>query len=591
MPKCHDVVAVARYARGLSRQMRAIFGAFGALAALSLAACGTEEVVVPPMADPMTERATVQGPVQGFVKENGTHAWLGIPFAATTAGDNRWKAPRPAPLRADTLAAVTHGAVCPQLVNSFSLGADGDIGTVMGDEDCLIADIYAPADAVGRDLPVMVWIHGGSNVWGSTHAYDGSQLAQNEDVIIVAVQYRLGPLGWFSHSGLAGDGDDPIDQTANFGTLDLVAALQWVKANIEEFGGDEDNVTIFGQSAGGHNVATLLATPNAKGLFHRAILQSGFFDSVSVDDARGLTGDQPNSTADVLARLGTEDPVALRGLSLEAFLGAYELDDGGFFELPRVIEDDVILPARPMVEAFGSLDQFNVVPIMTGTTRDEMKLFYAFDPDLVKTVLGRFIVPRDPGLYDAASDYSSRVWRVRSIDQPAQMMAAAGHEAVYGFRFDWDEGGKFLWMDTAVVLGAAHGMDIPFVFNIFSLFGDADPIVFRKQTAAEREALSLAMGRYWASFARSGVPIAQGAPNWLPYVSGGAAVMHFDSAQDGGIVLTRGADTLAQVAKDLAGDERIDSAGRCLIVEGIIAWVPQMDAPLRGEVDCPSEAG
>ena len=150
--------------------------------------------------------------------------------------------------------------------------------------------------------------------------------------------------------------ETPEDASANFGTLDLIAALKWVKANAASFGGNPNNITIFGESAGGHNVATLLATPLAKGLFHRAIIQSGSFDSVSVDEARGISGEERNTSMEVAKKLGGPDK--FHTASLADIFDAYDLDGGGFMEVPRIIQDGVVLPETPLRDAFSSLDNF-----------------------------------------------------------------------------------------------------------------------------------------------------------------------------------------------------------------------------------------
>ncbi len=190
-----------------------------------------------------------------------------------------------------------------------------DEGDLYGSEDCLKLDVYAPngAGPDNADRPVMVWIHGGSNTWGFASQYDGSKLAQEQDVVVVVIQYRLGPLGFFAHPQIdEGEG-------ANFALLDHVAALQWVAAEIGQFGGDPDNVTIFGESAGGQNVAALLASPLASGLYHRAVVQSGFFDSTPLDEAQEGT---ENSAIPAAERMlsGEATAYALRNAPLQAVL-------------------------------------------------------------------------------------------------------------------------------------------------------------------------------------------------------------------------------------------------------------------------------
>ena len=292
----------------------------------------------------------------------------------------------------------------------------------------------------------MVWIHGGANVWGYSSSYNGSNLAGNEDVIVVAVQYRLGPFGWFAHRALRESAKSAEDGAASFAILDLVASLEWVRDHIAEFGGNPGNVTIFGQSAGGHNVVSLLASPRARGLFHRAIIQSGSFDSMSLEEAE--YGDEDgffSSGRTIAKKLQVETADELRSLPAEKLLGAF-CSDGGFIDSPRVIEDGVALPARSLRELFSAKDTFNCVPVIIGANRDEMKLFYLGNVTMTKKVLGKLIVARDPDFYDSISHFISRIWQIRSVSEPASQMVAAGHEAVYTYQFDWDDGGHF-WPD------------------------------------------------------------------------------------------------------------------------------------------------
>ena len=537
-----------------------------ALSAFLLTACGAKDdaKTLPLTVNSETLRSVSQGPVLGFTSETGAHVWRAVPYGADTSGENRWRAPRPAPTRSETYEALDFGPVCPQIATPFTPVPSFVNGALEGSEDCLTFDIYAPPDAIGKNLPVMMWIHGGGNVSGTSQLYVGDRLAVNEDVIIMAVQYRLGPLGWFSHPALRDTAQTPADKAANFALLDQIAALRWIQDNAASFGGDPNNVTIFGESAGGHNVAALLASPMAKGLFHKAILQSGSFDSVSVSEAE-TSAELLNPSRWVGEKLGVEN---FHSASTQEVFKAFDLtENGGFMELPRVIEDGVSLPKTAMRDIFSSRESFANVPIITGTNRDEMKLFFLSNPELTKKT-GPLYKARDPELYDAASDYSGRDWRLSAVDEPIALMNAAGHDAVYAYRFDWDEGGKFLTMDLSKLLGAAHAMEIPFVFNRFVLLGEADDIMFQDKTEASRQELSRTMGTYWANFARTGVPSAPGSPAWGPYGSGGT-LMHFDSRNDRGIRIESGPDTSSAIITDIAADPRIDNEQRCKITQSL----------------------
>lgn len=553
--------------------------------ALALAACA-EGPKPEPVREPdaATQRMVSGGSIIGFVEDNTTHVWRAVPYAADTSGENRWRAPRVREAWEGVREATAFGPACPQIATPFTQIPGWTNGQVEGSEDCLTFDIYAPSDARGRNLPVMVWIHGGSNVSGASQLYRGHNLAANEDVIVMSVQYRLGPLGWFSHPDLVASAETERDRSSNFGTLDLIAALEWVQVNASVFGGDPNNVTIFGESAGGHNVATLLASPLAEGLFHRAIIQSGSFDSITIAEAQGEAGDQPNPSLEVADRLGPEN---FHTASLQEVFAAYELEDGQWMNLPRVFQDGVVLPEGPMREAFSSPETFNNVPILTGTNRDEMKLFYVFNPELTKKVLGQFYAPRDKDLYNAASDYAGRYWRLRAVDRPARAMRDGGHEMVFAYRFDWDEGGRMLWSDTSVLLGAAHTMEIPFVLNRFEFFGALDPVIFNGKTAETREELSRAIGAYWANFARDGYPYADGFVDWPTY-GANETLMYLDSANDGGIRTQAGGDSIQQILADLAADGRVNDEQKCAIADSLRDFNGQAEIDPMAALGCPS---
>ena len=461
-----------------------------AIAAALLAGCGsTTPAPPPPVADASTERTLPQGRLIGFVDaETGAHVWRSIPFAAPPVDDLRWRAPRAPEGWTGTREAVDPAPWCPQLLSRLD-GADAELGKLVGQEDCLYLNVYAPPGAKpGDNKPVMLWIHGGSNTWGRAQQYDGSALAARQDVIVVVVQYRLGPIGWMAHPELIDSAETPEDGSANFGILDQIAALDWVAGSIPVFGGDAENITIFGESAGGHNVAALLAAPLAAGKFQKAIVQSGAFRSVPLSDAIGTTGDQPTPglkiAASAVPDMTEPTAAALRAAPLANIYAAYDDRQGGQTP-PRIIADGVVLPETPLDEAFDDLADFNAVPVILGINRDETKLFNLLNPKLVKQRFGRLPVAIDPDLYDAVSEYQSRMWRLYSVDKPAADMVSAGHAPVYAYRFDWDEAGKVGPSDFAKLFGAAHALEVPFVFGRFRFLGEAEQMgLHRKEPRA-----------------------------------------------------------------------------------------------------------
>lgn len=293
-----------------------------------------------PAALPETRRALVAGEVVGGEGRYGSHAWLGLPFAAPPVGALRWSPPQCAAPWEGQRAALRFPSPCAQVASPLGNAEGVAPGELLGSEDCLYLSVWAPRvslDALasgGVRLPVMVWIHGGGNSMGATNFYEGGRLASSENVVVVSVQYRLGPFGWLRHQSLRAGAEDEAERSGNFGTLDLVAALEWVKANVAAFGGDPDNVTVFGESAGGLNVYSLLVSPRARGLFHRAIAQSGGLSRTTLEQAEGFADQSPpghlSSSNEAMSRLwkatGADGPAAAMRASGAQEVFVYRFD-------------------------------------------------------------------------------------------------------------------------------------------------------------------------------------------------------------------------------------------------------------------------
>lgn len=513
-------------------------------------------------------RVLDQGEVVGFRSARGAEAWRGLAFAAPPVGELRWRAPRPVTHHDGVFEALASSGRCAQITNGYD--ADLEPDQLIGSEDCLYLDIYAPPGASGRDLPVMVFIHGGANTWGYAAQYDASQLALDQDVIVAVIQYRLGPLGWFAHPALRADARLPEDAAANFALLDQIAALAWVRDNIAAFGGDAGRVTIFGESAGAQDVLALMASPLAEGLFQRAIAESGTMRSVSLARAEG-SQPLPDSALneipglDAAARFaGANAPAsALRAASLDAVFAAY-----GDADMPRVIEDGVTLMPGGMRAAFADPER-DFVPLITGSNRDESRLYLAFDPEFTKTTFGVIRNRRDPARYAANGDIGARMWRLDGVDDAANTLATSGHDRVWAYRFDWDEGGTLLFTDTGALLGAAHTMELPFVFNDFSiLYGDIGKVLFTEANAAGRQVVADAMGAYWGAFAHAGDPNTgnEDRLDWPAWQAGGR-LMRFDTPEGGGPEILTGADDWAGLTSEVLANRDITASDRCAMAD------------------------
>jgi para-nitrobenzyl esterase len=569
---------------------------------LLASACGLRAPEQPPrVADPATRRATAQGVVVGSQGSAGTHAWRGIPFARPPVGALRWRAPLPAEPWTGVFEALADAPGCAQ--PAPVLGGETNPDGSSGSEDCLYLNVFAPAfapDAVpvgAARLPVMVWIHGGGNSIGDASLYDGGFLAAAHGVVVVAVQYRLGPFGWLRHASLRADpGLSAEDRSGNYGTLDLVQALRWVERNAAAFGGDPERVTVFGESAGGRNTFTMLQSPLAAGLFQRAIVQSGGLASPSLAEAENLASDaepgHENSSGELLLRLlekhrGAKDREAARALAaslgdagVAAFLrerspgeifAAYAGSAGmGMLRFPQIFPDGVVMPADQPERHF-SAGRYNRVPVIAGTNRDETKLFMAFDREYVRLWFRVLPSLRDGARYQRDAEYQSLAWKLNGADDPARWMRAVQGPSVFAYRFDWDETDRFLWVDWSEVLGAAHAFEIPFVFGDFEI-----PLLrslYREEDLPSRQALSRAMMSYWAEFAANGAPgRGRGGdlPLWSPWDESAPAserFLVFDSEAGGGIRMSSEAVTPASLVTRMLGDERFASdAERCALI-------------------------
>ena len=499
------------------------------------------------------------------LEKNRTFQWLGIPYAQAPVGSLRWKAPRSLENENDQVKAIEFSNPCPQ-VESISIDKKGE-GEFLGSEDCLFLNIFAPKNiSSDKKLPVMFWIHGGGNTSGEAGSYDFSKLAAAHDLVIVSINYRLGFLGWFYHPSFAATSNDQGDKSGNFGTLDQIMALKWVRKNIEDFGGDKNNVTIFGESAGGHNVFALLSSPLAKGLFHKAISQSGATNSFSTNEASKFFDNKESSlltsSKEVISKLlvasgkskdSFEANIAqesmnefklmeeMQSIELSEIFKVYkEIENSkqaGKKMIPRVLSDGYVLPKRGL--KYNKKSYYNDVPVIFGTNRDETKLFAAMQSDYSTSVFNRLVIIRNQEMYDLTANYASNNWKISAVDNPARAMISSGKQDVFAYRFDWDEQGKLLWMDLSKIFGAAHVMEIPFITGTMKLLG-IERFMFNNENLPDAIRLSIAMQSYWAEFAYNGSP-GKGRDNSLPawnsWSTSGDKIMILDSENDQGIVM------------------------------------------------------
>lgn len=475
-------------------------------------------LAVPPLVIP-----TTHGQVEGFVSE-GVRAFLGIPFALPPEGDRRWKAPEPAAPWQGVRPAKAYGPSCAQNAPS---GLTFDEASR---EDCLYLNVWAPITASATPRPVMVWIYGGAYVFGSGGPpYNGEKLVLQGDVIVVTMNYRLGPLGYMAHPGISAEADRLGGAKANFGVLDQRLALEWVRDNIAAFGGDPSNVTLFGESAGANSVTVHLRAAGSWGLFQRAIVESGSVMVPSLDlseaEAQGsrhaaASGCTQSDPAQALACLR-----ALPAARITQRSGPLPAAGGIFFQesasnaiyLP-VIDGQIL---KEQAESAFREGRVARVPVLHGVTADEGLLFHigifgdrppASLADYQAALANRLrptdvpkVVERypsfDTGLIHITAD---AVYRC-----PATRMAKylSDHDIpqfVYRFALPIDA-------PLPPLRGKAfHSAELPYVFGNSYLLGSI-PVT--------EAAFSPVIMGYWTRFARTGDPNGEGAPTWLPYSS------------------------------------------------------------------------
>ena len=470
---------------------------------------------------PLGQVRIESGIVEG-VAEGDVYAFKGIPYAAAPTGSGRFRPPTAVPPWSGVRAAADFGPVCPQRNRR---------GVIEGDEDCLHLNVWGHLEA-DAPKPVMVWIHGGGFVQGSNSVsiYDGAQLASQGDVVVVTINYRIGALGFLALPELIAE--DARNTAGNYGILDQIAALAWVRDNIAGFGGAPDNVTIFGESAGGSSVCVQLAAPAAQGLFHRAAIQSGggcYGLPNLIDDSGGSAVDVGreyvvaagcDEAADVLR--------CLRSLSVEALTSALFNIPASGLGLPDVgpVVDGVVLPEQAFdIFARGAGPR---VPMVVGSNLDETVSFNAAVPvpgrSTFEFLVGRLVgadrraevvalYPEStyPVAKDAYNAFSSDI-AFNCTAEAFARTARTQNDDVYLYHFEQQLQGPL------GAQGVLHGQEIAFVFGTLSVLNSYVP------TAADA-ALSAEMLQAWATFAATGRPSLAGPP-WLAYRPGMSTIMN-----------------------------------------------------------------
>ncbi len=489
---------------------------------------------------------TARGRVRG-VNTDGIRIFKGIPYGASTAGVNRFQVAKPAVAWTGIRDAIAYGPRCPQETRPRASLTQSWAAPTPGSEDCLMLNIWTPALRDHRKRPVMVWLHGGgySRGSGSSPVCDGTNLARKGDTVVVTLNHRLNVFGYLY---LARIGGTEFAESGNLGVLDLVAALRWIHINIAEFGGDPANVTIFGQSGGGAKVSTLMAMPQTRGLFHRAIVQSG-----SALD--GLTPDEANANALMFlkaADVPVTDLSRLQKLSADDLLAILKKlrDSPGPKPNFSPVVDGKFLPRNPWTPDAPAISA--PVPMLIGTTKTETTLLlgaedpadFSLDDAAMRKKLAAWLpaneVDRVVAGYRAGAPHASpselffAITTARRVRQQAWLQAerkAAQNAApVWLYELDWqtpvDEG---KWESP-------HGLDLAFVFDNVDRSGSM------VGTGDGPNGMARQMSAVWLAFARTGNPNVRTLPQWPAFRVPERATLVFD--------------TNPSVVNDFRGDER-----------------------------------
>lgn len=478
-------------------------------AAVLAAAAGTAH---PALDEPIRIEA---GLVGGSTASDGVQVFRGIPFAAPPVGDGRWRAPQPVEPWDGVLEASEFGDVCIQPEGEGRPNIAVLPGSPPMSEDCLYLNVWTPADWADDELPVMLYFYGGAFTEGagSVPLYDGTELAR-KGAVVVTMNYRLGPFGFFAHPSLSADSEHGT--SGNYGLMDMIASAEWVKRNIDAFGGDPNNVTVFGQSAGAMAIGTLIASPAGAGLFERAIAQS----LMGLGAPGGMTtlAQAERAGAQSAAQLEADTAAALRALDADTV--AASLSGSGVILDGRVVPEDpfVVLEEgrqNPVDVLFGSNKNESFFP-PGGSAAQFRQRVRAQWGDLADDYLELYPASTDEEAAQSSSEAFSdeTFWRMRLFTRYQVEQGSAGY--LYWFAQEPPA------PPGEPELGATHAAEVPYVFNNLGrepLFPDgSDP----EQAARSEPDLEVAdrISSYWVNFAEDGDPNGRGLPRWRAFRPG-----------------------------------------------------------------------
>ena len=447
---------------------------------------------------------TANGPVRGLAN-GAVNEFRGIPYATPPVGALRWPPPQPAASWSGVRDATQFAPHCPQLATPF--------GQASTSEDCLFLNVFTPSHMqAGSHFPVMVWIHGGALVTGESDDYSPTALVE-DGVTVVTINYRLGALGFLAHPALA----DANGQSGDYGLMDQQAALRWVQRNIASFGGDPHNVTIFGESAGGLSTLSQVASPQARGLFERAIVESG---SYNLTQASLSSAEAAGESFAASAGCTSQTAACLRSLPVSTILA--NENTAGY--TPNINSE--VLP-ETLKTAFAT-GNFNRVPIINGTNRDEWRLFVALSElagNPVTTSNYQSMIASTLGVPPAVAAVIAAKYPLSAFPSPSIALGAVGTDAIFAcpalaidqsvsqfvptfaYEFNDENAPENFLPPVSFPYGAAHASEIQYLMHL-------PTVAFPGTLSAQQQQLAMIMKGYWANFAKRGFPTSFGTPFW-----------------------------------------------------------------------------
>ena len=511
------------------------------------------------------------------IEATDLYVFKGVPYAEPPVGALRWRAPRDVEYLDAIIDATEFKNECVQPKDNSSI-FNRNLST--GDEDCLYLNIYVPKNQNSLNknkFPVMYWIHGGSNIWGAGSDYDFSNLATSQQVIVITINYRLGLFGWFASPFFA-ETAEGLDKSYNFGHLDIIKGLEWVNQNISSFGGDKNNVTIFGESAGGSNTLTMIASPLTEGLFHKAISQSGYVSSYSAEYAESISElSSKNIFAENIKYLTDSNEIVdyLQGLTQTEVYEKYIATAEKYVYpiTPITIRDGIVIPNEGVYKALEKTDPSLVV--VAGTNKDEMNYWFVNSEYFYDTSFEiRRTLKRSEANLRSWNKYRSAIWRYKGAEEPLRRMSKS-NDNLYSYRLDWDEEDEGIFGDYSLFVGAAHGIDIPFIANSFDM--EQIPwyiknILFPESTAEGRDALSALMMRYWGNIAKYGDPNVFVPQKWEKFTASDNQMIILDNPQDPNFGMVTNPVMPKTLLKEIESDSALEIEERCLI-----GWIAVRD--------------